>query len=156
VKLAGGLYACPRRSAFGALPPNDEAIIRAFLDGGPFVFTGPDHWNELGLGSTAHFASRLVYNTKRSGEFLFGSKRFVLRRVRFPRVPTPEWFVVDLLEHHRMAGVELEILEANLAAALDLGRFDRTELERSAKRFGTKATQALVARVASIAQRGAG
>lgn len=152
VKLSGGLYACPRRSKFGALPPTDEAILKAFLDGAPFVFTGPERWNQLGLGSTARFASRLVYNTKRSGEFVFGNKRFVLRRVRFPRKPTPEWFVVDLLEHHGMAGVELDVLEENLSAALRLGRFDAEALVRLAERFGTRSTQALVERALRAAE----
>ncbi len=152
VKLTGGLYGCPRRSKFGALPPSDESIMKVFLDGAPFVFTGPERWNQLGLGSTARFASRLVYNTKRSGEFLFGNKRFVLRRVRFPRRPSPEWFVVDLLEHHGMAGVELDVLEENLAAALRLGRFDAEELVRMAELFSTQSTQALVERTLVAAQ----
>jgi hypothetical protein len=152
VRLAGGLYACPRKSKFGALPPSDEAIMKAFLDGAPFVFTGPERWNQLGLGSTARFASRLVYNTKRSGEFLFGNKRFVLRRVRFPRRPSPEWFVVDLLEHHGMAGVDLDLLKKNLVGALRLDRFDPDELVRMARRYGSKATQALVGRVIAAAE----
>lgn len=152
VKLSGGLYACPRKSKFGPLPPSDEAVMKAFLDGAPFVFTGPERWNQLGLGSTARFASRLVYNTKRSGEFVFGQKRFVLRRVRFPRKPTPEWFVVDLLEHHGMAGVELDVLEENLSAALRLDRFDAEALALMAERFGTRSTQALVERALRDAQ----
>ena len=41
--------------------------MRTFLDGGPFVFTGAERWNALGLVSTAAFAAPLVYNTKRSG-----------------------------------------------------------------------------------------
>lgn len=146
VKLAGGLYACPRKSRFGALPPTDDAVMRAFLGRSRYVFTGPESWNPLGLGSTAMFASRLVYNTKRSGEFQFGNKRFVLRRVRFPRKPTPEWFAVDLLENHGMAGVELGVLETNLSGALLAGRFDQDRLVRMAEEFGTQATQALVKR----------
>jgi hypothetical protein len=151
VKLAGGLYACPRKSKFGVLPPTDDAVMRAFLDGSPYVFTGPESWNQLGLGSTAMFASRLVYNTKRSGEFKFGNKRFALRRVRFPRKTTPEWFVVDLLENHGMAGVDLSVLERNLAVALQAGRFDQNRLARMAEEFGTQATQALVGRAVSRA-----
>ena len=45
--------------------------MRAFLDGGPFVFTGPERWNALGLGTTAMFAVPL-YITKRDGTFAFG------------------------------------------------------------------------------------
>jgi hypothetical protein len=60
--------------------------MRAFLDGGPFVFTSPERWNALGLGSTAVFAAPLVYNTKRSGAFELGGRRFVLRRVVVRRI----------------------------------------------------------------------
>ena len=45
-----------------------------------------------------------------------------------------------------MAGVELDVLEENLAAALRLDRFDAEELVRMAERFGTQSTQALVER----------
>ena len=46
-------------------------------------FTGSEHWNALGLGTTAVFPAKLVYNTKRSGEFTLGGRRFLLRRVGF-------------------------------------------------------------------------
>lgn len=148
VKLAGGLYASPRRSKFGPLPPSDDELMRAFLNDGPYVFTGPECWNPLGLGATAMFTSRLVYNTKRSGEFTFGNKRFALRRTSFPRKPSPEWFVVDLLENHAMAGVDLGTLEDHLTEALRAGRFDARRLERMAEEYGTRVTQALVLRAA--------
>jgi len=38
-----------------------------------------------GAGITALFAAPLVYNTKRSGTFELGGRKFVLRRVAFPR-----------------------------------------------------------------------
>lgn len=40
VRLAHGLFAHPSRSRFGTVPPTDGALVRAFLDGSPFVFTG--------------------------------------------------------------------------------------------------------------------
>ncbi len=126
--------------------------MRGFLDGAPYTFTGPQYWNTLGLGSTAMFASTLVYNTKRSGEFTLGSKRFVLRRVAFPRKATAEWFVVDLLENHVSAGVSSETLEANLVDALRMNRFDAERLAQMAKRFGTLATQAIVRRANAAAR----
>ena len=82
--LAHGLFAQLRRGRFGPVPPSDDEVMRAFLDGGPFVFTGPDRWNALGLGTTSLFAAPLVYNTKRSGTFDLGGRRYVLRRVAFP------------------------------------------------------------------------
>jgi hypothetical protein len=126
------------------VPPSDEEIMRAFLDGSPFVFTGPERWNALGLGTTVVFAAPLVYNTKRSGTFALGGRRFVLRRTAFPERPVPEWFVVDLIEHADQAGASRPELKAALARALARGTFDCRRLREMAKRYGAKATQTLV------------
>lgn len=126
------------------MPPRDEEVMRAFLDGGPFVFTGPERWNALGLGTTAVFAAPLVYNTKRSGTFTFGNRRFVLRRVAFPENPPAEWFVVDLFEHAHQAAASPTDLALALARALVQGRFNRDRLLELARRYGSRATQALI------------
>jgi hypothetical protein len=144
VQLAPGLFSYPRQSRFGAVPPSDEDLLRTFLGNAPFVFTGPDRWNALGLGSTAVFAAPLVYNTKRSGVFELGGRRFLLRRVAFPENPPPEWFVVDLLEHADQAGASSTDLAAALARALARGAFDRERLRAMARRYGTKVTLGLV------------
>src|SRR5919197_5697510 len=112
VPLAHGLFAHPRHGRFGTVPPTDDELMRAFLDGAPFVFTGPDRWNALGLGTTAMFAVPLVYNTKRSGTFELGGRRFVLRRVAFPERPQREWYAVDLLEHADEAGASRSEVDA--------------------------------------------
>ena len=146
VQLAHGLFTAPRRSRFGVVPPTDEALMRALLDGGPFVFTGPESWNALGLGTTAVFARPLVYNTKRSGVFDLGGRKFLLRRVAFPETPSPEWFVVDLFENADQAAASLEDLTAALRTALRKGRFDGEHLVEAARRFGSRRTQQLVQR----------
>jgi hypothetical protein len=147
--LAHGLFAHPKRGRFGAVPASDKELMRAFLEGTPFVFTGSEHWNALGLGTTAVFAAPLVYNTKRSGTFDFGGRRFVLRRVAFPENPPPEWFVVDLLEHADQAGASRGELSASLAQALARGTFNRERLLEMAKRYATKTTQALISSIPS-------
>lgn len=146
VQLAHGLFAAPRRSRFGEAPPTDEALLGAFLDGTPFVRTGPERWNALGLGTSAVFATPLVYNTKRSGRFSFGGRQFLLRRVAFPEAPSPEWFVIDLFENAEMAAASPTELAAALQAALRDGRFDRARLSVMSSRFGSKRTQVLVTR----------
>ena len=50
--LARGLFVHAKEGRFGEVPPTDEAIMRAFL-GGPFILTGPEQWNALGLGTSA-------------------------------------------------------------------------------------------------------
>jgi hypothetical protein len=144
VQLAHGLFAAPRHSRFGEVPPTDEALLRAFLNGEPFVFTGPERWNALGLGTTGVFATPLVYNTKRSGLFTFGGRQFLLRRVAFPRSPSPEWFVVDLFEHTEQAAAAPEELREALEAALRAGKFDRDDLALMATQYGSRRTQSLV------------
>jgi len=144
VPLAQGLFFHPKRSRFGVVPPRDEELMRGFLDGAPFVFTGPDHWNALGLGSTAMHAVTTVYNTKRSGTFELGGRRFVLRRVAFPEQPNPEWYVVDLLEHAEQAGASRADLTRALARAVARRTFDGPRLREMGARYGSKATRALL------------
>ncbi|MEZ4320658.1 MAG: hypothetical protein R3F61_24460 [Myxococcota bacterium] len=143
-EAAHGLYYAPVPTKFGSAPAADEELLRVFLGDEPFLMTGPPRWNALGLGSTAMFATTLVYNTRRTGEVVLDGRRFLLRRVYFPDVPTPEWFVVDLVQHHDMAGVALSELRAGLTATLRLGRWDRDRLREMAETYGTKATLALV------------
>ncbi len=149
--LAQGLFVHPRQSRFGAVPPADEEVMRAFL-GGPFVLTGPERWNALGLGTSAAFATQLVYNTKRSGEFTFGGRRFLLRRVAFPEHPSPEWFVVDLLQHAEQAAADRDDLTTALASAVRDGRFDTERLRSMAREYGSLDTQARVASVLGASQ----
>lgn len=143
-EAAHGLYYAPVASKFGPAPVPDEVLLHAFLGGEPFLISGPPRWNALGLGSTAMFAATLVYNTQRTGEFMLDGRRFILRRVYFPEQPSPEWFVVDLLRHHEMAGVALSELLKNLVVALREGRLDTHQLREMAVEYGTKATLEVV------------
>jgi hypothetical protein len=144
IPLAHGLFAHPRPSRFGPVPPRDEEIMRAFLNGGPFVFTGPERWNALGLGTTAVFAIPLVYQKKRTGTFTFGNRRFVLRRVAFPENPPAEWFVIDLFEHADQAAGSPTELALALTRVLAQGRFHRDRLLALAGRYGSRATQSFI------------
>lgn len=145
VALAHGLFCCPRVGRFGTVPPSDAELVRAFLAGGKFVFTGPERWNALGLGTTAVFAMPLVYNDKRSGVFTFGGRKLWLRRVLFPRNPPVEWFVVDLFEHADQAGASVADLAVALAKKVRAGGFDVGTLRDMAERFGTAATRDAIA-----------
>ena len=151
VRLGHGVFHCPKQSRFGPVPPGDPELMRGFLEDSPFLFTGSDRWNALGLGTTAVFAEQLVYNKKRSGRFRFGNRTYRLRRVRFPRNPAPEWFVVDLLENRDMAGVSLDSLERALARAIGTGRWRPDKLRETAATYGTRRTQAAVNRALEAA-----
>jgi hypothetical protein len=143
-EAAHGLFYAPIATKFGPAPVPDDVLLRAFLGDEPFLISGPPRWNALGLGSTAMFAATLVYNTQRTGEFVLDSRRFLLRRVYFPKEPSPEWFIVDLLKHHAMAGVALSELSRNLVVTLRKLRWDADKLREMAETYGTKATLDLV------------
>ena len=143
-EAAHGLYYAPVVTRFGTAPASSEELLRAFLGGERFLLTGPPYWNALGLGATAMFAVKLVYNLRRSGEFILDQRRFLLRRVYFPEKPTAEWFIVDLLQHHDMAGMGLSDLHAGLVATLRTGRWDRSRLREMAHTYGTKSTLSVV------------
>jgi hypothetical protein len=146
VPLAHGLFAHPKKGRFGPVPPTDAELVRAFLDGGSFVVTGPPRWNALGLDTTALFAAPRVYNTKRSGTFELGRRRFVFRRVAFPEHPSPEWFVVDLFENAASAGTSRAALAVALTRALSRGAFRRDRLLEVSKRYGVRETRQLIER----------
>lgn len=151
VPLAHGLFLCPRQSRFGPVPPAPEELMRAFLGEERFVLTGPAYWNALGLGSTAMFARPLVYNMKRTGEFKLGGQTYILRRISFPRKPLPEWYVVDLVQHHVEAGVTLDQVERKLTRAVLAGVFDMDALGRMATKYGSHQSRSLVDRAIDAA-----
>ena len=144
--LGPGLYVHPKVGRFGTVPPTTEELLRGFLKSGAFVVTGPEKWNALGLGTTVALPLTLVYNTKRSGEFELGNRRFRLRRVAFPAHPTAEWFAIDLLEHAEMAGASRANLEASLVRSVASHKLGRKALLGAASRYGTRATKKLVER----------
>lgn len=144
-KLRHGLYYRPQRSKWGVVPPARDEVLRALLKDTPFVVTGSGVWNALGLGSTAVFAIPLVYNSKLSCDTTIAAFRFAFRRVRFPRRLFAEWFVVDLIQNRRMAGLDAETLVPALCSALKEGRFNAALLTRTAVEYGTRDTQATVA-----------
>lgn len=144
IRLRHGMYYRPLLSKWGTLPPTREEVLRAVLKGTPFVVTGSGPWNALRLGSTAVFPTPLVYNAKLSGEETVGALRFSFRRVRFPRRLTAEWFVIDLIQNRRMAGLDTETLAQHLGPALAEGRFDAGRLASVAIEYGTRETRAIV------------
>lgn len=152
VRLRNGLFLHPRAGKFGPVPPGDAELLRRFLDDTPFVVTGPERWNALGLGTTAAFAYPLVYNRKRTGMFTLGGRVFDLHRVPFPEHPPKEWYVVDLLENAERAGASRADLERTLATALRRGAFDLGRLRTMAEEFGLKRTRAHVERAAAAAR----
>ncbi len=100
LKLSGGLYYCPKMTAFGPAPADDEALVRAFLKDHRFLLTSPNLYNALGLGTTQLYNETVVYNHKRHGRFKLGGRTFrFAMKPHFPRKPTPEFLLVDVVNN---------------------------------------------------------
>lgn len=100
VKLSGGLYYCPKMTAFGAAPAEDERLVEAFLKDRRFLLTSPNLYNALGLGTTQLYNETLVYNHKRHGRFTLGGRTFrFAMKPHFPAKPTPEFLLVDVVNN---------------------------------------------------------
>jgi hypothetical protein len=80
------------------------------------------------------FAVTRVHDTPRRGALQLGGRRFLLRRVYLPEKPTAEWFIVDLLEHHDMAGVGLSALRCVLPLLALLEALDALSRRGAAER----------------------
>ncbi len=134
-KLAGGLYYCPGKNAFGYTPPQERDLVRAFLKTEDFLLTSYNYFNQFGLGLTQVYNSGLVYNHKRTGEYLLGGKRFQFRLVpAYPARLSREFLLVDLLNNlKRLPDNTAGVLE-NLKARIK--EFDRAALTACLERYG--------------------
>jgi len=134
-KLAGGLYYCSSKNAFGVTPPEERELVRAFLKTEDFLLTSYNYFNQLGLGLTQVYSTTLVYNHKRAGEYSLGGKRFEFRLVpAYPDKLSREFLLVDLLNN-------LKRLPDNTAGVLEhlkarLKEFDSAGLAACMKQYG--------------------
>ena len=139
-KLSGGLYYRPQKNAFGAAPPEDRDLVRAFLKTGDFLLTSYNHFNRLGLGLTQVYNNYVVYNHKRAGDFTLGGKRFTFRLVpTYPAKLSKEFLLVDLLNNlKRLPDNTASVLE-NLRAAIK--SFDHDKVLDHLERYGNPAAR---------------
>jgi hypothetical protein len=139
-KLAHGLYHAPRQSAYGPVPPTDEALVAAFLKDDEFLLFSPSAYNAAGLGTTQLYNRTLVYNRKRHGVFQLGSRQYDFRvKPRFPRKLSPEFLFVDALNNlSELAEDSNDVLQRARPQALKL---DATQLRQALVRYGTVGTR---------------
>ena len=146
-RLRKGMFYVPGEKIGSVeVPPPDRALLRSFFRGRPYLYTGNVAWNSLGLGTTAVEAVGLIYNTTRTGRLEIDGRRFDLRRVRFPRKPDPEFYVVDLLNNLVRAMADAERVQLALEWALANGRFDVGVLVHRATQYGSRTAVGMVQR----------
>jgi hypothetical protein len=142
-RLSQGLYHVPRQSVYGPLPPDDDALVTAFLRDKNFLLLSPASYNTLELGGTQLYNRTVVYNHKRHGRFTFGNRTFDFRmKPRFPRKISPEFLFVDLLNNLGEFAEEREELLRN--ARSKANKLDHRKLTHAASTFGTVATKKLI------------
>ena len=122
-KLAGGLYYCPRQTAFGVAPPDDKKLVRSFLKDDHFYIASLNAYNSLGVGASQLYNERLVYNRKRDGRYVLNGRQFYfIKRPRFPKKSSVEFLLVDLINNLHFLAEDRDVLRRNVekkALAMD-------------------------------------
>jgi len=129
-KLSAGLYYCPKQTAFGKAPVEDEKLVEAFLKDKRFLLSSPNAFNALGVGTTQLYNETVVYNHKRHGHFPLGGRTFDFRvKPHFPKALSEEFLLVDLVNNlDRLAENADAVLShvKDKSKALDTPAFRRT------------------------------
>lgn len=122
VKLSGGLYHYPKKTAFGKAPADEKTLIASFLKDTRFLLTTPNAYNTLRVGTTQLYNETVVYNHKRHGRFQLGSRIFDFRmKSHFPSKLSPEFLLIDLVNNmERLAEDKDQILNNVRKKALSM------------------------------------
>jgi hypothetical protein len=139
-KLAGGLYAYPKRTVFGKAPAEDKKLVESFLKDDRFLLASPNAYNGLGVGTTQLYDKTVVYNHKRHGEYSLGGRTFEFRvKPSFPKTLSKEFLLVDLVNNlDRLAESKEEVLARVKERVTS---FDASGLQRAARHYGNVRTR---------------
>lgn len=135
IKLAQGLYYCPKQTTFGAAPPDEKTLIRAFLNDDRFLITSPNVYNVLGIGTTQLYNQTVVYNHKRHGQVTLGKRTFDFhKKPFFPLTLSPEFLLVDLVNNIDRVAEDRSVLLAEVEKKAS--SFDQIALANAVREFG--------------------
>ena len=153
VKLAGGIYHHPRKTTFGAAPADPQVLLKVYLKDDRFLVTSLNAYNSLGVGTTQLYNETIVYNHKRHEVVKLGGRSFrFVRKAHFPKTPTPEFLLVDLVNNvTRLAEDRVALLAKVREKAHTL---DRSALQRAVRRFGGAHARKFFAELAMAADAG--
>jgi hypothetical protein len=143
-KLSQGVYYVPKKTVFGAAPPDEETLVRSFLKDDDFLLTSPNAYNSLGVGTTQLYNKRVVYNHKRHGEFKLGGKSFFFHaKHHFPKKISQEFLVVDLVNNLAQLAEDREMVLNNVFAKAKT--MEPQKLKSALMRYGNSRTKSLLA-----------
>ena len=142
-KLSQGVYHVPKKTVFGATPPDEEVLVRTFLKDDDFLLTSPNAYNSLGVGTTQLYNKRVVYNHKRHGEVKLGGRKFFFHaKHRFPKKLTQEFLLVDLVNNLKsLAEDQDEVLKKVVSKAKTM---DTKKLQQSVNVYGSTKAKSLL------------
>lgn len=96
-KLQNGLYLCPKMTPFGEAMPDENELLKKFLNDDHFVVYGPSMFNSLGLGTTQLYDKRVVFNRKRHGEMELAGRKYYFYHLReAPKSLSKEFLLVEM------------------------------------------------------------
>lgn len=145
-KLSGGLYHCPKKTAFGYAPPEDKELVRAFLKDDRFLLTNYNVYNSLGVGTTQLYNETIVYNHKRHGKFELNGRVFDFRvKPYIPESLSPEFLVVDLVDNLEQLAEEKKSVLSQVEAMVS--SFDSSSLTTTIRNYGNVSTKKFFAEV---------
>lgn len=139
-KLQNGLYLCPKKTPFGEAMPDENELLKKFLNDDHFVVYGPSIFNSLGLGTTQLYDKRVVFNRKRHGEMELGGRKYYFYRWReAPKSLSKEFLLVEMFNKLSELAEDQNDVVSKLKTKLS--EFNLSKLYYALNRFGTKSAQ---------------
>lgn len=148
-KLSGGLYACPQKTTFGEVLPDDTVVIKKFLKGDSFLKLSPNDYNLLGLGTTQLYQKTVVYNRKRhQPDLKIGTRIFDFHQKRdFPAQLTKEFLLVDLIDHLHLVAEDPTVLLDKIKQKIHSNDFDCQKIQKYAQKYISPTARNLVEKI---------
>lgn len=145
-KLSGGLYHCPKKTAFGYAPPEDKELVRAFLKDERFLLMNYNAYNSLCVGTTQLYNKTIVYNHKRHGKFELNGRVFDFRVKQYiPESLSPEFLVIDLVDNLEQLAEDTESVLRQVEAMIS--SFNSSNLTTIVRNYGNVSTRKFFAEV---------
>lgn len=142
-KLSYGLYTAPKFNDFGEARPDENSLLKSFLNDDHFVVYNPSQFNSLGLGTTQLYNRRVVFNRKRSGKHKLGGRTYHFYYWReAPKKLTKEFLLVEMLNRLDLLAEDKDEVLKNLNNAIS--EFDAKKLKFSSSHYGNIATQKIL------------
>ena len=145
-KLSQGLYYAPKKTKFGEAPPDENTLLKGFLQDDQFIIVSPNMYNKLNLGLTKLYNKTWVYNHKRKGSFTLGNREFELKiKSSFPNSLSKEYVLVDMLNNLSELAEDTGAILVQLKKRIADYNFDN--LYEMATRYGNSMTKKLIRRL---------